>query len=500
MRIPRFSSKATDFKDAIRRRVFVDKTRFLPGLLNAEDKVFVFTRPTLFMKSITLSMLDQFLSSKDAEMNSSLFQDLDISRKANAEFRAQYQGQFPVIFLKFENMLDNSWRRYFQKIMAKLYKEHSEVLSSLDETEQEHFQRICDVNPAAGELEKSLGDLVSYVAKKHSKKVIVLVDNYDEVLHNAYHNTSRFELLVEFLEDFLGGTAKDHLQVEKCFMTGLFPPSFTGLSAALGNIRECSVMSPDFSELFAFTESEVKDLISRSRSLANPARIHSHLADHHSGYYFGNDSEFMYNPWSVVQFFNELVGSSMIEPSPYWIGLGNIRDLETHLRPRVQYHLDELVKLMLLDGTVIVRINKHATLLDLDSEDGGLDNSAFWQILLHKGYLTASKVQQEQDAMLTCHVSIPNQEVSEGYSEAVGEFYRVVLRGHKILLQSIAEDDACVEQDNKRQRHNVETNEEQPCGSSSLSASQPIILAPSLGAKIEQSDEQEPTFDNEYRK
>lgn len=119
-----------------------DKTGFLPELLSLDNKSAIFTRPSLFMKTSTLSMRDKFLSIKNAEINRSLFDGMAIDGAAHSEFRSQYQGKFPVIFIRLENIKTRSWSEVqikFSDVVADLYEEHKDVLPSLTERQQEKY-------------------------------------------------------------------------------------------------------------------------------------------------------------------------------------------------------------------------------------------------------------------------------------------------------------------------------------------------------------------------
>jgi hypothetical protein len=268
IKTPQLPSGVEDFAEMRQYRIppeeapltIADKTGFLPALLNPSNKVAVFTRPIRFMKSSILSMLERFISIQDADANRALFDGLAISDEAYTEFRKQYQGQTPVIFLTLKNIKANTWplaKASFSKLIAKLYRKHQEVTSSLDEAEQEQYHRIMSNKGEPGELEESLSDLASYLCKHYNKKAIILIDEYDTPMHTAHLHTkqgdrkqdsSYFQLMSDFMGAFLGMALKGHPHVEKSFMTGVLRTAFASLVSSLTRLvtKQCYYLFSSF--------------------------------------------------------------------------------------------------------------------------------------------------------------------------------------------------------------------------------------------------------------
>ena len=445
IKAPHLPSGTEDFVKMRRYRVdgklltVADKTFFLPELLNSVHDVVVFTRPIRFMKSSTLSMIKSFVSIKDAEDNKSLFEGLAISDKAHAEFRARYQGQFPVIHLTFKNIRKRSstWpeaERDLSKMMAGIYEEYSYILPSLTKVQQEQYQRIINNKAADGDLEASLADMATYLSKYYQRKVIILIDEYDTPLHRAHIRTKKeerrqgrgyFGLMSSFMVAFLGGALKSHPCVEKSFMTGVLRTSFASLASSLNNAKVYSVLSPKFAELFGFTEAEVKSFVSQIEGVNEQERqkIMKSLQSWYNGYYVGSSAVRMYNPWSVAQFFDDLPTSKDFSAGAHWLQTGDSMALFEYLRPRFDRIIPKLTKLM--EGeTIQVELDEKTRLLDLDDP---LNDRAFWGILLHAGYLSASDSQQDQDTIFNCDVSIPNYEVKGAYARLINRYHEEVL-------------------------------------------------------------------------
>lgn len=436
MKAPRLPSGIEDFNKMRtwsadgQPLVIADKTRFLPALIESGNEVSVFTRPIRFMKSSTLSMMARFLSIHEADTNRRLFEGLAVSGDAYADFRAQYQGQVPVIFFTLKNIQADNWdeaKEAFGDVMANLYRKHQYVLDSLDEGQKAKYLRVINQQASHRELKSSLADLAMYLSVHHgNKKVVILIDEYDTPLHQAYQNTEKaerdvrngyFQQMTQFLNSFLSQALKSHPHVEKGYMTGVLRTAFASLVSSLNNAAVYSVLSPEFAEVFGFTEEDVDGFIAQIEEIeeADRDRLRGRLQRWYNGYSLGESTVRMYNPWSIAQFFNSLSSSNRLAARAYWLQAGNSLALEEHLAPRflrLQSHLTQLI----LGKTITVTVDERTTLTDLDNP---YDDSGFWGLLLHAGYLSASKVEQGQDTLFQCDVIIPNYEVAGAYARLI---------------------------------------------------------------------------------
>lgn len=416
-----------------------DKTGFLPKLLGSGDEVIIFTRPIRFMKSSTLSVLDRFLSVKNAESNKPLFDGLEISKDNYAEFRSIYQGKFPVIHLTFKNIRRgiSTWpeaKRDFERLMANAYSMYKHILPSLDESEQAHYLSIMRRKAKDGDLENSLADMVNYLSEYYNKKVIILIDEYDTPLYRAHIKTKKeervlddsyFQSMVNFLGDFLSVALKGHPNVEKSFITGVLRTSFTNLVSSLNNAAVYSVLSPEFAELFGLTETEVEGFVNQIEGVEELDRkkIRAELRRWYNGYYISNNSVRMYNPWSVARFFGRLPIDRRLAASAYWLKTGDSLALSEYLDPRFERIKPQLTELM-LGNKIQVEIDENTRMMDLDDTS---NDSAFWGILLNAGYLSASIAEQNQEDIFTCEVAIPNYEVRGAYARLINRYHKNVL-------------------------------------------------------------------------
>ena len=437
IKTPQFPSGVEDFAKIREWRVnpnktpltIADKTGFLPDLLNSANEVTVFTRPIRFMKSSILSMIERFIAIQDADSNRALFDGLAISEASYADFREQHQGQAPVIFLTLKNIKAVTWplaKASFSKIIAILYEKHCYALNSLTKREQEQYQRIMSNQGEPGELEESLSDLATYLYKHYNKKVIILIDEYDTPMHTAHRHTkqgdrkqdsSYFQLMSDFMGTFLGGALKGHPHVEKGFMTGVLRTAFASLVSSLNNATIYSVLSHEFAGLFGFTEVEIESFINQIEGIEQHEldKLMGRLQRWYNGYYIGNSGIKIYNPWSVAKFFNNLTTSGDLNAQPYWLQTGDSLALSEYLTPRFKRLESQLTEL--ISGREIeVEIDERTNLSNLNNP---YNDSAFWGLLLHSGYLSARSVYRNMNTLAICQVCIPNYEVAGAYAHLI---------------------------------------------------------------------------------
>ncbi len=437
IKTPQLPSGVEDFAEMRQYRIppeeapltIADKTGFLPALLNPSNKVAVFTRPIRFMKSSILSMLERFISIQDADANRALFDGLAISDEAYTEFRKQYQGQTPVIFLTLKNIKANTWheaQKDFGDIIANLYEKHCYIIDSLTERQQSKYQCLMNGRGEYRDLKNSLADLATYLCKHYNKKVIILIDEYDTPMHTAHLHTkqgdrkqdnSYFQLMSDFMGTFLGMALKGHPHVEKSFMTGVLRTAFASLVSSLNNATIYSVLSHEFAGLFGFTEAEIESFINQIEGIEQHEldKLMGRLQRWYNGYYIGNSGMRIYNPWSVAKFFNNLTTSGDLNAQPYWLQTGDSLALSEYLTPRFKRLESQLTEL--ISGREIeVEIDERTNLSNLNNP---YNDSAFWGLLLHAGYLSARSVYRNMNTLAICKVCIPNYEVAGAYAHLI---------------------------------------------------------------------------------
>ena len=295
----RFPIGISDFRDLRERGLeYVDKSHLITDLLDrAGTQVVLLPRPRRFGKTVNLSMLRYFFEERDEDL-SPLFEGLGVWQRGE-EVRAHFQ-RYPVIYLTLKGTKHESFELCWEAIQKKievLFDEHHGPLQSgaLTDRETREFRAILGGNAPRALYERALQDLSAYLHRVHGEKVVILIDEYDEPIHGAYVGGYSAEVL-SFLRNFLTGGLKDNAHLFKAVLTGILRVARESIFSGLNNLSVFSLLRPELSTCFGFTEPEVAALLEKvGRSdLLEPVRAW------YNGYVFGRTV--IYNPWSILSF------------------------------------------------------------------------------------------------------------------------------------------------------------------------------------------------------
>ena len=273
---------------------YIDKTDFIREWWESGDAVTLITRPRRFGKTLNMSMLEQFFSVKYADYKH-LFQELDIWKE---EKYRTLQGTYPVISLSFANVKEKDYKMARKKIcqlLTKLYADHSYLLESglLYETDVAFFKRVSeDMDDSDASL--ALYQLSDYLCRYYGKKVIILLDEYDTPMQEAYVN-GYWEELVGFSRSMFNAAFNPWL--ERAMMTGITRVSKESIFSDLNNLKVVTTTSDEYATSFGFTEKEVFEALEECHLSEEREQV-KHWYD---GFMFGTHSD-IYNPWSILNF------------------------------------------------------------------------------------------------------------------------------------------------------------------------------------------------------
>lgn len=245
-----------EFDDIINNNLFyIDKTYFIKEWWEGRDRVTLITRPRRFGKTLTMSMLEQFFSVEYA--GSHLFEGLYIWKDEN--FR-KIQGTYPVIPLSFSNIKETTYLETKYKIcktIQLLYRRYDFLLEGelLSDSEKADFNSIA-ADMADYEASLSLLQLSEYLYRYYGKKVIILLDEYDTPLQEAYVN-GYWQDLSAFMRNFLNATFKGNNRLERAIMTGITRISKESIFSDLNNLEVVTAISTKYADSFGFTEEEI---------------------------------------------------------------------------------------------------------------------------------------------------------------------------------------------------------------------------------------------------
>lgn len=367
-----------DFKKIIERNVFyVDKTMFIKEWWESMDDVTLITRPRRFGKTLTMSMLEYFFSVKYEK--STLFQNLKIW---NEEAYRKLQGQYPVISISFADIKECSYeqaRKKIGEIIVDLYNTFDYLLTedTMNEKEKEYFRSISS-SMEEYELSISIRRLSDYLYTYYGRKVIILLDEYDTPMQEAYVN-GYWEQLAAFIRNLFNATLKNNPNLERAIMTGITRVSKESIFSDLNNLKVITTTSSLYGSAFGFTEQEVFAALAEYHLSGKKEEIKKW----YDGFQFGAIKD-IYNPWSVLNYLAEqCVGL-------YWANTSSnqlIGKLIQESPKQIKESFEQLI-----DGrTIVSAIDEQIVYDQLD-----LDETAIWSLLLASGYLKAESCEEQQ--------------------------------------------------------------------------------------------------------
>nr|WP_317361751.1 AAA family ATPase [uncultured Blautia sp.] len=407
-----------NFKEIITEGYYyVDKTLLIKELLDLTGKVNLFTRPRRFGKTLNLSMLQAFFENTgDEEENQKrreLFKHLQIMNAGDAY--TSHMGQYPVIFLT----LKSAKQRTFQSALFKIkecisqeYRRHAFVCDGLklSDSEKQLFQKLADGKGTMDEYSGSLQFLSQCLYKETGEKVIILLDEYDVPLENAYFR-GFYDEMIDFIRSLFESGLKTNDALKLSVITGCLRISKESIFTGLNHLKIISVLDRQYSEHFGFTEQEVKEM---TEYYGHTGR-YDDLKQWYDGYVFGNTC--IYNPWSVINFMFDLNADEQAFPRPYWVNTSSnqiIHDMISRADTMTRNQIEEL-----LNGkTMDIPVHEEITYDDL--EDIG-DN--LWNFLYFTGYLTKES-EYFKNHTVYLKVRIPNIEVKTVYTNTILNWFQ----------------------------------------------------------------------------
>ena len=358
-----------DFETLIQNDYFyVDKTHFIKEWWDCGDSVTLITRPRRFGKTLTMSMVEQFFSVKYASRGD-LFEGLFIWQE---EKYRKIQGTYPVISLSFANIKEKNYEMTRYKIcqlLVNLYAEHSYLTEGelLKPTEKAFFNRVSiDMNDADATL--ALYQLSNYLCRYYGKKVIILLDEYDTPMQEAYVD-GYWEELVAFTRSLFNSTFKTNPWLERGIMTGITRISKESIFSDLNNLEVVTTTSNKYADVFGFTEQEVfaaMDVFGRTEK--------EKVKYWYDGFVFGELRD-IYNPWSILNYLDKGVLTS------YWANTSS-NSLVGKLVREGNHNIKEKFEKLLRGERIKTEIDEQIVYNQLNGSE-----KAVWSFLLASGYL-----------------------------------------------------------------------------------------------------------------
>ena len=380
-----------DFKELIQDEYYyADKTLLIDEMLMNKSKVTLFTRPRRFGKTLNMSMLKYFFDVKDKEENKKLFENLKVS---DSEYMSE-QGKYPVIFISLKDLKGDTWEECLKRLklfIFDLYAEFEYIREKMNEWDKRKFEKVLYENEDADYI-MSLKFLADSLYKYYEKKVIILIDEYDAPIINAF-DKGYYNEAINFFQTFYSSALKTNNSLKYGVLTGITRIIKEGIFSGLNNLYVNTILSKDYSEYFGLLESEVIEMLEYFDMKYKIEEVR----EWYDGYIFG-ESE-VYNPWSIVNYVREK------EIKAYWANVSGNTLLENMLDHAGESVYDDLKRFT--DGESIEKyISDGTTIKSLLSNDDEI-----WQLLLYSGYLTKAKNQEKESDSNIYNLKIPNKEI-----------------------------------------------------------------------------------------
>lgn len=389
---------------------FVDKTLMIKELLENKETVNLFTRPRRFGKTLNMSMLKRFFEATE-KSNAYLFDGLKIA--AYPEYMA-YQGKYPVISVSLKSMKQASYTDAFymyKNLIAKEYEKHKIILESnqILDSEKEVFQNIMEQRADQNVYLNSIRTLSDILAKYYEKNVIILIDEYDVPLENAYHE-GFYDDMTNLIRSCFESALKTNPSLEFAVLTGCLRVSRESIFTGLNNLKTYSITKNKFSQYFGFTQAEMQEIL-QNFSLEQYAGT---IAKWYDGYRFGLTE--IYNPWSVLNCIDSYLQNDMVACEPYWSNTSSnriVKRLIEESNERTKSMVEELI-----NGTPIhTQIFEDVTYGTID-----VNQDYIWSFLLFTGYLKIISCETFGDETYYDMV-IPNVEIKSIYKNTIRSWF-----------------------------------------------------------------------------
>ena len=443
-KIKKISTGVEDFREIITKNgYFVDKTLIIRDLIESNAKVTLFTRPRRFGKTLNQSMIRRFFEDEITEYgekidNRYLFDDLAVS--SCGEDILKHQQQYPVIFISLKAAKQPNFDIAYKCLVDEISKQfitHRYVLNDdiLMPVEIERYEAIMNLRADAADYARGLAFLSECLAKYHGRNTIILIDEYDVPLENAYVQ-GFYDEMIRFIRSLFESALKTNPFLEKGIITGCLRISKESIFTGLNNLEVQSILSPHYSDCFGFTEPEVKDIL----AYYDLSDKYPDMKEWYDGYLFG-DAE-IYNPWSILCYVKTALGKRDSFARPYWSNTSSnsivkelIEDADENTRRELEILMD--------GGTIEKPVHEDITYEDIHKN---MDN--LWNFLFFTGYLRAES-QRFENRKIYLEMSIPNEEIASIYENSIAAWFdkKIKTTDRNPLLKALEEGDCKTAED-----------------------------------------------------
>ncbi len=404
----------------MRNNFYVDKTAFIKEWWEADDEVTLITRPRRFGKTLAMSMVEKFFSSEYAGRGD-LFEGLNIWKE---EKYRNLQGTYPMIMLSFADVKAMCFvqaKRTICRIIKLLYDRFDFLLEGdcLSDSEKDDFRRIA-VEMEDDTAAYSLKMLSAYLSRHYGKKVLILLDEYDTPMQEAYVN-GYWEELADFTRSLFNATFKTNPYLERAVMTGITRVSRESMFSDLNNLEVVTVTADKYEDSFGFSEEETFAALDEFGLSDRKEEVKRW----YDGFTFGKRSD-IYNPWSVINYLDKR------KLAPYWVNTSSNSMAGKLIRegsPEIKMTMENLLQ----GGDFRIALDEQIVFSQLDQED-----EAVWSLFLASGYLKAVNTDLDTENGVTVYdLMLTNKEVQVMFRQMIKGWFGKCRPVHNAFFQAM---------------------------------------------------------------
>ena len=414
-----------DFETLISNDYFyIDKTDFIREWWENGDSVTLITRPRRFGKTLNMNMVEKFFSLEYAG-RSDLFENLNIWKE---EKYRKLQGTYPVIFMSFADVKETEFpsaRKAICRNIKKLYNRYDFLLKSdcLNEDEKDMYKKISPEmeNYIASDSIRALAD---YLQRYYGKKPIILLDEYDTPMQEAYVH-GYWEEIVSFIRNLFNSTFKTNPYVERAIMTGITRVSKESIFSDLNNLEVVTATSDKYAENFGFTQEEVSDALKEFDLSGQEEEVKLW----YDGFIFGEKTD-IYNPWSILNYLDKKRFST------YWANTSS-NSLVGKLIREGSKDVKIIMENLLKGEMLCTKIDEQIVFNQLDHNE-----YAIWSLLLASGYLKVEERNMDADRVKSEYkLKLTNNEVKYMFEDMIEGWFKNYTPSYNDFIKSLLSED-----------------------------------------------------------
>lgn len=409
------------FEDIIQSNCFyIDKTSLIKEWWESEDDITLITRPRRFGKTLNMDMLKCFFSNQYRDQGQ-LFEGLNIWKEKKYQ---QLQGTYPVIYLSFADVKQTNYKDAvlkIKKIITDVYQQYIELAGWEGLTEVQ-IRQFRSVDPYMDDVtaQCALKDLSGYLYRYYEKKVIILLDEFDTPMQEAYIH-GYWNEFTAFIRSLFNAAFKTNPYLNRAMMTGITRVSKESIFSDLNNLKVVTTTSEEYATCFGFTEEEVFAALEEFQ-LADQKDA---VKQWYDGFTFGSQQD-IYNPWSITNYLKEKKFLA------YWVSTssnGLVNRLIQTSQPDVKESMEELLN----EREIVLNFDEQIVFDQLETKE-----NAIWSLMVASGYLKIDKIEYRGILYVPWyHLKITNLETLGMFSEMFAGWFQNTRSNYNAFIKAM---------------------------------------------------------------